>query len=448
MTEQTDSQPEVVPASPGAARAENESAFTRFMRATEIDARLLGMIAALLLIWVGFHLYGEIVNGFGAFLTARNLWNLSVQTASIGVMATGMVLVIVTRHIDLSVGSILGLCAMSMAIIQVWILPEILGLGHPLIWIVTVLCGLAIGALVGAFHGYMIAYLGIPAFIVTLGGLLIWRGVAFLLARGETIAPVDTTFSLLGGGPYGSIGATGSWIVGILGCIAVIAMLLMGRRQRQKFRFPLRPMWAEATLAVIGCGFIIGFVILVNSYPWPKGIVRRYVEANNIETPVSEIFISHGFAIPVLILIAVGIAMTFLTTRTRFGRYVFAIGGNPEAAELAGINTRWVTVRIFALMGMLAALSAVIASARLNSATNNLGTLDELYVIAAAVIGGTSFSGGIGTIYGAILGALVMQSLQTGMVLIGFDAAMQQIVVGSVLVLAVWIDTIYRRRQK
>jgi D-xylose transport system permease protein len=188
--------------------------------------------------------------------------------------------------------------------------------------------------------------------------------------------------------------------------------------------------------------------LLVNSYPWPKGIVKQYVAANNIETPVSEIFISHGFAIPVLIMIAVGIAMTFLATRTRFGRYVFAIGGNPEAAELAGINTRWVTVKIFALMGMLCGLSAVIASARLNSATNNLGTLDELYVIAAAVIGGTSFAGGIGTIYGAILGALVMQSLQTGMVLIGFDAAIQQIVVGTVLVVAVWIDSVYRRRAK
>ncbi len=176
--------------------------------------------------------------------------------------------------------------------------------------------------------------------------------------------------------------------------------------------------------------------------------MKQYVKANNIETPVSEIFISHGFAIPVLILIAVGVAMTFLTTRTRFGRYVFAIGGNPEAANLAGINTRWVTVKIFALMGMLCALSAVISSARLNSATNNLGTLDELYVIAAAVIGGTSFAGGIGTIYGAILGALVMQSLQTGMVLIGFDAAIQQIVVGTVLVVAVWIDTVYRRRAK
>ncbi len=430
----------------GAAKAENESKFTLFLRATEIDARLLGMVAALVIIWVGFHFYGAIVNGFGAFLTPRNLWNLSVQTASIGVMATGMVLVIVTRHIDLSVGSILGFCAMSMAIVQVWILPEIIGIGHPLIWPITVVFGLVVGCLIGAFHGFLVAYLGIPAFIVTLGGLLVWRGAAFLLARGETISPVDATFAKLGGGPYGSIGATGSWIVGLVAVLALVWLLVNGRRQRRRFKFPVRPMWAEVFLGGAGTAIILGFVLLVNSYPWPKGIVRQYATANNIETPISEIFISHGFAIPVLILIAVGVAMTFLTTRTRFGRYVFAIGGNPEAAELAGINTRWVTVKIFAIMGTLAGLSAVIASARLNSATNNLGTLDELYVIAAAVIGGTSFAGGIGTIYGAILGALVMQSLQTGMVLIGFDAAMQNMVVGGVLVLAVWIDTIYRRR--
>lgn len=425
-----------------------EHAITRFLRATEIDARLLGMIGALIIIWVGFHLYGALMNGFGAFLTPRNLWNLSVQTASVGVMATGMVLVIVTRHIDLSVGSILGFSAMCMAIVQVWILPQYLGLGHPLIWPIAVVSGLLIGAAIGAFHGYLIAYLGIPAFIVTLGGLLVWRGAAFLLARGETISPVDATFNLLGGGPYGSVGATASWGIGFVACLGVLWLIWQGRRQRQKFNFPLRPMWAEYTLAALGCGVIIGFVMLVNSYPWPKGIVKRYAAANNIDTPISEIFISHGFAIPVLILMAVGVAMTVLMTRTRFGRYVYAIGGNPEAAELSGINTRWVTVKIFALMGMLSALSGVIASARLNSATNNLGTLDELYVIAAAVIGGTSFSGGIGTIYGAILGALVMQSLQTGMVLIGFDAAIQQMVVGTVLVAAVWVDSIYRRNSK
>lgn len=423
-----------------------ESRLVKFLRATEVDTRLLGMIGALLLIWLGFHFYGYFVNGYGAFLTPRNLWNLSVQTSSIAVMATGMVLIIVTRHIDLSVGSLLGFVAMIMGVVQVWVLPQFLGLGHPAIWVITVIVGILFGTLIGAFQGFLIAYLSIPAFIVTLGGLLIWRGASYLVARGETIAPVDQTFALIGGGPYGTIGATGSWIVGILACLGIVWLLISGRRERIKFGFPTRPMWAEYLIGAVGTGFVIGAVMVMNAYPWPKGIVRKYAAANNIQVPEEGLFISHGFAIPILIAIAVGIAMTFLATRTRFGRYVFAIGGNPEAAELAGINTKKMTLMIFALMGALTAISAVIASARLKSATLALGQFDELYVIAAAVIGGTSFAGGIGTIYGAILGALVMQSLQSGMVLIGFDAAIQQMVVGGVLVLAVFIDTIYRQK--
>ncbi|MEM7302864.1 MAG: sugar ABC transporter permease [Pseudomonadota bacterium] len=422
----------------------SDNAFIRFLRATEIDSRMLGMIGALVMIWIGFHLYGIIANDFGAFLTPRNLWNLSVQTSSIAVMATGMMLIIVTRHIDLSVGSMLGLVAMIMGVTQVWILPEYLGLDHPLTWLITVAVGIFFGALIGAFQGFLIAYLTIPAFIVTLGGLLIWRGSAYLVARGETIAPVDTTFALIGGGPYGTIGATGTWIVGILACIGIVTVLISGRRSRIRFNFPLRPMWAEYLIGGVGCLVVLAAVLVMNAYPWPKGIVRRAAEAQGV-TPEEIGFVSHGLAIPVLIALAVGIFMTFLTTRTRFGRYVFAIGGNPEAAELAGINTKKMTLMIFSLMGALVGISAVIASARLKSATIALGQFDELYVIAAAVIGGTSFAGGIGTIYGAILGALVMQSLQSGMVLVGFDSAIQQMVVGGVLVVAVYLDTLYRR---
>lgn len=363
-------------------------------------------------------------------------------------MATGMVLVIVTRNIDLSVGALVGVTAMVMGILQVEILPQYLGLGHGAIWIVTVIVGMTLGACIGAFHGWLIAYRGIPAFIVTLGGLLIWRGSAFLAAGGKTISPVDPTFALLGGGPYGAIGATGSWIVGILACAGVMWLLYSGRKNRRHHDFKLRPMWAETFLGALGCGVILGAVLLVNAYPWPRGIIKQYAAKNNIEVPAEGMFISHGFAIPVLILIVVGILMTILMTRTRFGRYVFAIGGNPEAAALAGINTRWMVLKIFALMGMLAGLAGVVASARLNSATNALGLLDELYVIAAAVIGGTSLAGGVGTIYGAILGALVMQSLQSGMVLIGFDTAIQQIVVGMVLVFAVYLDNLYRSKSK
>ncbi|MEN9894475.1 MAG: hypothetical protein RIR97_327 [Pseudomonadota bacterium] len=425
-----------------------ENLFKQFLRATEIDTRMLGMFGALILIWVGFQLYGIAFNGNGAFLTYRNLWNLSVQTSSIAVMATGMVLIIVTRHIDLSVGSMLGLTAMLMGVIQVWILPNYLGLGHPMIWVITILCGLLIGTAIGTFQGFLVAYLEIPSFIVTLGGLLVWRGSAWWVARGETISPVDATFALIGGGPYGSIGATGSWIVAVLAVAVVIFMLVSGRQQRRRFGFPLRPVWAETVLGALSAILILGAAYVVNQYFWPIGIVKQYAAANNITTPPNEIFIAHGFAIPVLIAAFVCVAMSFIATRTRFGRYVFAIGGNPEAAELAGINTKHMTVLIFALMGFLVAISATIASARLNSATADLGRIDELYVIAAAVIGGTSLAGGHGTIYGAMLGALVMQSLQSGMVLVGFDTAVQQMVVGGVLVVAVWLDTLYRRRVK
>ena len=210
-------------------------------------------------------------------------------------------------------------------------------------------------------------------------------------------------------------------------------------------------------------------VWVVNSYAWAPKVIEKYATDNNIPIPegvldpdgnaickagdqivrcTTGLIYTHGFAIPVLIALAVGFIMTFLATRTRFGRYVYATGGNPEAAELAGINTKKITLMIFTLMGGLCAISASISSARLNSATNALGQFDELYVIAAAVIGGTSLAGGTGTIYGAMLGALVMQSLQSGMVLLNFDAAVQQMVVGSVLVFAVFVDTVYGKRVK
>ena len=416
----------------------------RFLIATEIDTRLLGMIGALVIIWVGFNVFSG-----GLFLTPRNLWNLSVQTASVAVMVTGMVLVIVTRHIDLSVGSILGLVGMVMGVMQTDILPIRLGLGlgHPSIWALSLATGLAVGVGIGALQGVIIAYLRVPAFIVTLGGYLVWRGAAWWVTAGRTVAPMDPTFQLMGGGPAGAIGAFWSWVVAIIACAAIVLGLYFGRRQRRRFNFPLRPVWAEAALAIIGCGATIAAVWVANSYPWPRRIAENYAAANNIPVPESGLFIAHGIAIPVLMALGVGVVMAFISRRTRFGRYIFAMGGNPEAAELAGINTRWVTVKIFMLMGALCAIAAAIASARLNAATNALGTLDELYVIAAAVIGGTSLAGGVGSIAGALLGALVMQSLQSGMVLMGLDSPLQSIVVGVVLVFAVWLDTLYRRNK-
>ncbi len=427
------------------ARASELGLVARFFKATELDTRLLGMIGALVIIWLAFQiLTGGLVNG--QFLTPRNLWNLSVQTSSIAVMATGMVLIIVTRNIDLSVGSVLGFVGMIMGVTQAEILPKLIGFEQPFTWIISLGLGIVVGALIGGFQGFVIAFLGVPAFIVTLGGLLVWRGAAWWVTSGRTVAPMDSTFRLMGGGPEGSIGATWSWVVAAVACFAIIGMVVNSRRQRKRFNFPRRPVWAEALMAAIGCSLVLGAISIANHYYWPIGIVRKYAEANNITVPDGGLFIPHGIAIPVLIAVATGIIMTFVTTRTRFGRYVFAMGGNPEAADLAGINTRWVTMKIFIIMGILCAIAGAISTARLNAATNAQGTLDELMTIAAAVIGGTSLAGGVGTIAGAMIGALLMQSLNSGMVMLGLETPLQNIVVGIVLVVAVWLDTIYRRR--
>jgi D-xylose transport system permease protein len=333
-----------------------------------------------------------------------------------------------------------------MGTMQLNILPDLVGVGHWSIWIIAVLFGVIAGTVIGAFQGWIIGYLTVPAFIVTLGGLLVWRGAAWWVTQGQTVAPLDATFKLLGGGSGGTLGATLSWIVGIAATIIAVVVSLMSRRRKSSHGFTVKPVWAEATLGGIIVFLILGFVYLMNSYPLPKRAAERYAEARGLEIPPEGLFIPLGIAIPVVIVIVIAIIMTIVAKRTRFGRYVFATGGNPDAAILSGINTRMLTVKIFALMGALTAIASVIASARLGAVGNDLGTLDELRVIAAAVIGGTALSGGVGTIHGAILGALIMQSLQSGMAMVGVDAPLQSIVVGVVLVLAVLIDIMYRRR--
>jgi D-xylose transport system permease protein len=374
------------------------------------------------------------------------------------------------RQLDLSVGSMLSTIAVAMGVLQVYQLAPALGVGHWSIWIIAIVFGLLLGAAIGWFNGMLTAYAGIPAFIVTLGGLIAYSGVAWALIRGETVAPMDKTFKLMGGnGPLASIGPFWSWLVAAIGCAALIFALVNGRRQRQRFKFPQRPVWAETLLAVCGSAAILGATAVVNAYPWAPKVIENYAKENGITIPpgvedksgnaicmasdavvrcTEGLIYYTGYAIPVLIAIAVGIAMTFIATRTQFGRYVYATGGNPEAAELSGINTRWLIVKVFMLMGVLVAVSAIITSARLDAATNSLGQLNELYVIAAVVIGGTSLAGGVGTIYGAMLGALLMQSLQSGMTLLNFESAYKDMVVGAVLVTAVFVDQIYRRRVK
>lgn len=411
----------------------------KLIKTLQLDTRLLGMIGAFLLIAFIFN----IATG-GTFLTPRNIFNLTLQTASVAIMATGMVFVIVTRNIDLSIGSIVGVIGMVMGLVQAFWLPQIVGFGSPVIVVVTVVVGIGLGVLIGAFQGWMIGYLMIPSFIVTLGGLLIWRGAAWWVTRGTTVSPLDQNYVMLGGAS-GTIGVTASWLLAAVGAAATVWFLMRSRRQQKAHDIAVKPLWAEYVLAGILVAAIAGITAIINAYEIPTRVLQRRFERAGLEMPEGYTE-AYGFPISVLIVIAIAVVMTVVARKTRFGRYIFAMGGNPDAAELSGINTRLLTVKVFALMGGLAGVAAIVASARLASAGNDLGTLDELRVIAAAVIGGTALAGGVGTIYGAILGAFIMQSLVSGMGMVGVDAPFQNIIVGAVLILAVWVDIIYRRK--
>lgn len=409
------------------------------LQSLELDTRLLGMIGAFVVICLVFNVITD-----GRFLTPRNIFNLSIQTVSVAIMATGMVFVIVTRHIDLSVGAVLAICSSVMGVMQVQLLPQFFGIGHPLVMPLTVIAGLLTGAAIGALNGWLIGYQRIPAFIVTLGGLLIWRNVGWYLTDGQTVGPLDQTFMLFGG-VEGTVGAALSWALAVFFSVLAVLGLWRARQAKIRHEFPVKPLWAEGALMATAVAAILGFVAILNSYAIPVGRLKREFDARGEVMP--EGYIDYfGLPISVLMLVVIVVVMTLIARKTRLGRYIFAAGGNPDAAELSGINTRMLTVKIFTLMGVLCAISAMVAQARLANHTNDIGSLDELRVIAAAVIGGTALAGGIGTIYGAVLGAVIMQSLQSGMAMVGVDAPFQNIVVGGVLVLAVWIDIQYRKR--
>ena len=340
----------------------------------------LFLLLVLGLLWGVFHLLT--LGQPGKFLSPQNLWNLSVQTAVVAILVGGMVLVIVARQIDLSVGSLLGFTGMAMALLQA--VPPI-GEGWP--WPLALLVGLALGAGAGLLQGYLIAYLGAPSFIVTMAGLLVFRNAAYLIAQGKTIGPLQDGFLVLGGGLQGSIGPFWSWVVTLLALGYTLGVVWRGRWLRQKHGLSVRPLWMDGLLSLFLVSVFGGFLWVMNSFPPPT---------------------------------------------TGQGR---------------GIPVRRVQVLVFGLMGLLAALAGAVQAARLAFVPTGMGTLLELYVIAAAVVGGTSLAGGSGTILGAALGALIMSSLQNGLVLMGVPTEWQNLILGVVLVAAaVWNARFHRRR--
>jgi len=382
------------------------------------------MLVALAVIWVALELATH-----GVFLTPRNLYNLSIQTSVGAILSCGMVFVIVARQIDLSVGSLIAFTGVLTAFAQVHWLDD-----HPgTAVLLSMLVGVGTGVAVGLFQGWWVAYRGIPALIVTLAGFLIYRGAAFMIADGQTIAPLDETYQRLGGGAAGSLGVTASWVLGAAGCVWVAWQVWNTRRERGKYTDDPPPVWLDVLKVVFGAAAILAFVAIMASYP------DRTKLDDNGDGP------GMGIGIPVLLLISVVIVLSFLAHRTRFGRYVFAYGGNPESALLAGINTRFLLVKIFVMMGVLSAIAAVITTARLNAGANSIGQLAELYAIAAAVIGGTSLAGGVGSVPGAVIGALIIQSLDNGLVMLDVGSAPRQIIVGLVLLSAGWFDVVYNK---
>jgi D-xylose transport system permease protein len=413
---------------------------------TEVDLRLFGMLLALGVILLTFH-----VASGGKLIQPNNMITLAVQASGIAIIATGMVLVIVSRNIDLSVGSLVGIVAMSYALLMTDWFPNIIGLSPdtPFLWVLALAIGIGIGAGIGAIQGFIIAYIGVPSFIVTLGGLLTIRGLIWYQSQGAAVNGLDPFFLLIGGGAQGSLGEVLTWGLALAGCIAIVAIIMSGRRQRRRYGFPMRPMWAEIALVVVGCAAVLGIAWFANNNFWPQGLAERIaLEQGWGPAPEGGWRIPTGFPFPIVLVIGVTLVMTWLATRRRFGRYVYAYGGNPDAAELAGINTRRTILKTYVLMGVLCAIAAAIVSARLNGSTLDIGQSYELYVIAAAVVGGTSFAGGIGTIPGAVLGAFVMQSLAYGLSFIGVNSPGQNVVAGLVLVVAVGLDTINRRRAR
>ncbi len=359
--------------------------------------RAYTMLGAMVLIWLFFYWQTN-----GIFLSPRNLSNLMLQTSVTGILAVGMLMLIVAGQIDLSVGSVLGLAGGTAAIAMA----NGYGLG------LSILAAIAVGVIIGVFQGSLTAYLNIPAFIVTLGGLLAWRGAVKFVTSSETVPVADATFKSIG---QNYIPINIGWILAGAAILSVLLLTFKNIRTNREFdETGASSPTVEILKSLFPVAAIVVFIYEMNAF--------------------------SGVPIPVLIFLVVALLGYFITNNTTFGRYLYAIGGNADAARLSGINNKINILKVFALLGALTGIASIIFTARVGSASPDAGTLKELDAIAACVIGGASLVGGRGTIFGACLGALIMASLDNGMSLLNVRDFMQEIIKGSILVAAVGLD--------
>lgn len=377
------------------------------------NMRQYTMIAALVVIWIFFAVMTD-----GTFISPRNLSNLFLQTVTVAIVACGMVLIIVTGNIDLSVGSVAGFCGAVGAVLQVkygWDTPS------------TILAVLITGLIIGAWHGFWVAWKKVPAFIVTLASMLAFRGAILGVTGGATISPMRDSFKEIGTGyipdlftARGGFNDTSAFLAAV-GIILFVWFEIRQRKKRAETGFQQNRLWMDAgRIAVISLAIAGAFSIMI---------------------------FNEGIPYAVLVLLAVVLLFRFIGDRTVFGRRLYAIGGNADAAMLSGISIRKNIMALYMLFGSLVALAGIVMTARLNAATTSAGMNMELDAIAAAVIGGTSLMGGEGKITGAVIGALIMSSLDNGMSLMNIDITWQYIIKGLILLMAVWADVAMRQRK-
>jgi D-xylose transport system permease protein len=363
--------------------------------------KILALLVAIAVIWAFFSWKTD-----GGFTSARNISNLMRQMSVTGILACGMVFVIIAGEIDLSVGSLLGLLGGAAAVLDVT---------HHLPLPLSIAAVLAGGLLLGFLNGYLTAYAGIPSFIVGLGGMLAYRGILLGITGGETIAPISGQFEQLGQAYLPPLYGNALGVA-----LFLLAAVLAWRQRAAQARHKLQvaPMWRAAGRVALTGVVLAGFVSTLNSY--------------------------EGIPLPVLLLVVLLGVFSYIARQTVFGRRIYAVGSNMEATRLSGINVRAVKLWIFGLMGLMCALAGLINTARLAAGSPSAGTSGELDVIAACFIGGTSMRGGAGTVHGALVGALVMASLDNGMSMLDVDTYWQMIVKGAILTLAVWLDVATR----
>lgn len=372
------------------------------------------LIVALILIWAVFTVATQ-----GGYASPQNISNLFRQMAITSIMAAGMVLIIVTGGIDLSVGRLAGFVSVVVAYFQARHWSTAIPDQPALAALLSVIVGLGVGIGWGVMQGYIVAYLRVTAFIVTLGSYFILQGLVLLQTEGKTIPANQPIFSEIG---QGYLPGQLSWILAAIVIGAMVLLMFRGRRNKQKYGFPLPSLLADALKTALYSALIVVYVAVVNSYATAPGIPY-----------------------PVLILALVASVVTYVSNNTRFGRYAYAIGGNREAARLSGINIRREIFYVFILMGFLSGVAGIVLASYVGYGTISAGAGYELDVIAAAILGGTSTLGGVGTIPGAMIGGLIMASLSTGLQMLNAPAASTYVIRGTILVLAVIADMYFKK---